>query len=55
MRCTGTQQGDIVRITLDPTAGSKKRGTRPVLVLSNQDFNTGGARVGGTHHPARKF
>lgn len=42
MRRSGTQQGDIVRITLDPTAGSEMRGTRPVLVLSNQDFNQGG-------------
>ena len=42
MRRAGSQQGDIVRITLDPTAGSEMRGTRPVLVLSNQDFNQGG-------------
>ena len=42
MRRTGTQQGDIVLITLDPTVGSEMRGTRPVLVLSNQDFNQGG-------------
>ena len=42
MRRAGAQQGDIVLITLDPTAGSEMRGTRPVLVLSNQDFNQGG-------------
>ena len=42
MRRTNTQQGDIVLITLDPTAGTEMRGTRPVLVLSNQDFNQGG-------------
>jgi mRNA interferase ChpB len=42
MRRAGTQQGTIVLITLDPTAGSQIRGTRPVLVLSNQDFNKGG-------------
>ena len=42
MRRTGTPQGAIVLITLDPTAGSEMRGTRPVLVLSNQDFNKGG-------------
>ena len=42
MRRAGTQQGAIVLITLDPTAGSEMRGTRPVLVLSNQDFNQGG-------------
>ena len=33
------QQGDIVSITLDPTAGSEIRGTRPVLILSNAEFN----------------
>jgi mRNA interferase ChpB len=42
MRRPNTQQGDIVLITLDPTAGSEMRGTRPVLVLSNKDFNLGG-------------
>ena len=42
MRRTGTPQGAIVLITLDPMAGSEMRGTRPVLVLSNQDFNQGG-------------
>ena len=42
MRRAGAQQGDIVLITLDPTAGSEMLGTRPVLVLSNQDFNQGG-------------
>jgi mRNA interferase ChpB len=33
------RQGDIVLITLDPTLGTEIRGTRPVLVLSNQEFN----------------
>lgn len=42
MRRTSARQGDIVLITLDPTAGSEMRGTRPVLVLSNLDFNQGG-------------
>ena len=42
MRRTGTPQGAIVLITLDPTADSEMRRTRPVLVLSNQDFNLGG-------------
>lgn len=42
MRRTVTRQGDIVLITLAPTVGSEMRGTRPVLVLSNQDFNQGG-------------
>ncbi len=42
MRRTSVRQGDIVLLTLDPTAGSEMRGTRPVLVLSNLDFNQGG-------------
>jgi mRNA interferase ChpB len=33
------KQGDILLISLDPTLGSEIRGTRPVLVLSNQEFN----------------
>jgi mRNA interferase ChpB len=33
------RQGDILLISLDPTLGSEIRGTRPVLVLSNQEFN----------------
>ena len=33
------QQGDIVLIALDPTAGTEIRGTRPVLILSNAEFN----------------
>ena len=36
------RQGDIVIIARDPTTGTEMRGTRPVLVLSNQDFNQGG-------------
>jgi mRNA interferase ChpB len=32
-------QGDILLISLDPTLGTEIRGTRPVLVLSNQEFN----------------
>ena len=35
-------QGDIYSISLDPTLGTEIRGTRPVLILSNQEFNTGG-------------
>lgn len=42
IRRASARQGDIVLITLDPVAGSEIRGTRPVLVLSNQDFNEGG-------------
>ena len=38
----GFRQGDIVEVTLDPTLGSEIRGRRPVLVLSNSEFNKGG-------------
>ena len=41
-RARAIKQGDIVRIALDPTAGTELRGTRPVLVLSNVEFNRGG-------------
>lgn len=41
-RARAIKQGDIVRIALDPTAGTELRGTRPVLVLSNAEFNRGG-------------
>lgn len=33
------KQGDVLLISLDPTLGTEIRGTRPVLVLSNQEFN----------------
>lgn len=36
------KQGDIVQVTLDPTLGSEIQGRRPVLVLSNAEFNSGG-------------
>ena len=36
------KQGDIVLISLDPTLGTEMQGTRPVLVLSNAEFNRGG-------------
>ena len=36
------KQGDIVLLTLDPTLGSEMQGRRPVLVLSNSEFNRGG-------------
>ncbi len=35
-------QGDLYRVPLDPTAGTEIRGTRPMLILSNADFNGGG-------------
>jgi len=41
-RASAIKQGDIVRIALDPMAGTELRGTRPVLVLSNAEFNRGG-------------
>src|SRR6218665_821906 len=33
------RQGDILLVTPDPAAGSEIRGKRPVLVLSNSEFN----------------
>ncbi len=35
-------QGDIFLVALDPVAGTEIRGTRPVMILSNAEFNTGG-------------
>lgn len=35
-------QGEIYLVTLDPTLGNEIRGRRPVLVLSNAEFNRGG-------------
>lgn len=32
-------QWHIFRATLDPVTGSEQRGTRPVLVVSDEDFN----------------
>jgi mRNA interferase ChpB len=40
-------QGDVILISLDPTLGSEIRGTRPVLVLSNQEFNRLGRALVG--------
>lgn len=36
------KQGDIVLLTLDPTLGTEMQGRRPVMVLSNSEFNRGG-------------
>ena len=36
------KQGDIVEVTLDPSLGSEMQGRRPVLILSNSAFNSGG-------------
>ena len=33
------QRGDIYLVSLDPTAGHEQRGTRPVLIVSPEDFN----------------
>lgn len=33
------RRGDIYLVALDPTAGHKQRGTRPVLVVSPDAFN----------------
>ncbi len=41
-RTRGFAQGDIVTVALDPVVGSEIRGTRPVLVLSNAEFNRSG-------------
>ena len=38
----GFKQGDLVMVSLDPTLGSEMQGRRPVLVLSNAEFNRGG-------------
>lgn len=32
------KQGDIYVVSLDPTFGHEQRGTRPVLVISSDDF-----------------
>jgi len=29
----------VVEADLDPTRGSEQRGTRPVLIVNNEDFN----------------
>ncbi len=44
-RRAAVQQGDIYRVPLDPTEGSEIRGTRPVLILSNAEFNSGGCAL----------
>lgn len=38
----GFKQGEIVSVSLDPTLGTEMQGRRPVLVLSNAEFNRGG-------------
>lgn len=33
------KQGDIFKVELNPTQGHEQRGWRPVLIVSNNDFN----------------
>lgn len=33
------RRGDLVRLSLDPTAGHEQQGTRPALILSPEAFN----------------
>lgn len=33
------KQGDVLWVNLNPTQGHEQRGKRPVLVVSNDDFN----------------
>jgi mRNA interferase ChpB len=39
------KQGDIVLISLDPVLGVEQQGQRPVLVVSNEEFNRGGTTL----------
>ena len=38
-RSIQVERGDIIELTLDPTAGREQRGRRRALVLSPRDFN----------------
>jgi mRNA interferase MazF len=38
------EQGDIIKINLNPTKGHEQRGERPALIVSNNEFNQ---RAGG--------
>ena len=33
-------QGDILKLSLDPTKGHEQKGYRPVVVISNEPYNT---------------
>ena len=33
------KRGEIYSVSLDPTVGREQQGTRPVLIISNSDFN----------------
>lgn len=39
------RQGDIVLVSLDPTVGKEIQGKRPVLILSNEEFNRNGTAL----------
>lgn len=36
------KRGEIWQVNLNPTAGGEQQGVRPVLVMSQQDFNRSG-------------
>lgn len=39
MRKKSFNKGDIVKVALDPTVGKEQQGFRPVLVLTNWEYN----------------
>jgi len=42
MRAGAPERGDILRVNLDPTVAPEQAGFRPVLVLTQHDFNRRG-------------
>jgi len=40
MKSGKLEQGDIIKLNLDPTKGHEQSGFRPALVVSNPKFNT---------------
>lgn len=42
MRAGAPERGDILRVSLDPAIGPEQAGTRPVLVLTQHEFNRRG-------------
>jgi len=42
MKAEVPERGDILRVSLDPTIGPEQAGTRPVLVLTQHEFNRRG-------------
>lgn len=52
------KQGDILWVNLNPTKGHEQRGKRPVLVVSNDDYNKlcgGMVKVASITSTMRKF